>query len=137
MPSVPEFEIMLLRKARQDVRAAEVLADEAGCDGEIVGFHCQQAVEKAIKAVLESRRIEYPLTHDLVALLGLLGAEAVSCPLRIDDARQLDPFAVRFRYEDDTNVVSPDETFDQKGGVAIARQTVDWAGAVVEAPKGN
>jgi HEPN domain-containing protein len=31
----------------------------------IVGFHCQQAVEKALKAVLAERGADFPYTHDV------------------------------------------------------------------------
>ena len=44
------------------------------------------------------------MTHDLSRLLALLGTHAHSrpaCPVGIEDARQLNPFAVRFRYEDE------------------------------------
>lgn len=36
-----------------------------------VAFHIQQAAEKLLKALLASRSIEYPRTHDLEALLDL------------------------------------------------------------------
>jgi HEPN domain-containing protein len=37
----------------------------------ILGFHAQPAVEKSLKAVLASRAIEFPYTHDLDGLLEL------------------------------------------------------------------
>jgi HEPN domain-containing protein len=44
-------------------------------DGEIlfeqVCFHAQQAVEKALKAVLLARQVDFPLTHDLEVLLDI------------------------------------------------------------------
>ena len=36
------------------------------------GFHLQQSVEKSLKAWLALRGIDYPRTHDLSVLLGLL-----------------------------------------------------------------
>jgi len=93
MPPVPDFQGVLLDKAAQDARAAEVMRDDVRFSDEIVGFHCQQAVEKAIKAVLETLRIEYPLNHDLVVLLNLLGEHAFACPVSLDEAKQLKPFA--------------------------------------------
>ena len=96
MPSVPDFQRLLLDKADQVARAAEAMRDDARFSDEIVGFHCQQAVEKAIKAVLETLRVEYPLNHDLVLLLNLLGQHTSACPMSLDDARQFNPFAVRF-----------------------------------------
>jgi len=45
----------LLMKARDDLRALRVLAQHAEVSDEVVGFHAQQAVEKAVKAVLTAR----------------------------------------------------------------------------------
>ena len=52
------------------------MAEEAGNNlriREIVGFHCQQAAEKYLKAFLTHSRIEFPRTHDLKALLEFAG----------------------------------------------------------------
>ena len=53
-PSLEEARV-LLRKAEGDSRAAEQLAKSPSQALWIVGFHAQQAVEKALKAVLASR----------------------------------------------------------------------------------
>lgn len=42
---------LLLRKAREDADAATKLAADGDTADAIVGFHAQQAVEKALKAV--------------------------------------------------------------------------------------
>jgi HEPN domain-containing protein len=36
-----------------------------------VCFHCQQSVEKYLKARLEEAGVNFPKTHDLIKLLGL------------------------------------------------------------------
>jgi len=54
-PEQREYASLLLRKAGGDLRAATTLRD-ARLDDELVGFHAQQAVEKAAKAVLVSAR---------------------------------------------------------------------------------
>lgn len=132
MPAVPEFQRVLLRQAARDLRAAEVLAREVDCDAEIVGFHCQQAVEKAMKAVLETQRTAYPLTHDLVRLRELLGDVPLACPVGPDEARALNPFAVRFRYEDVEPDDAPGSRSDVKVGIAIASRAVAWARQLIE-----
>ena len=35
-------------------------------------YHCQQAAEKLVKAVLVEAAISFPKTHDVAALVGLL-----------------------------------------------------------------
>ena len=58
-----------LRLAARDLRLAELaLKDAPPLTGEAL-YHMQQAAEKALKGFLVSRRVEYPLTHDLRTLL--------------------------------------------------------------------
>ncbi|MCG3153344.1 MAG: hypothetical protein GEEBNDBF_02656 [bacterium] len=63
----------LVRKARADLQAAELLA-AASLDtmAENVCICCQQAAEKYLKSALRSRRIKPPRTHDLPQLLEIL-----------------------------------------------------------------
>jgi hypothetical protein len=55
----------MLTAARSDLRAAGLLAADDQQTGDVIGFHAQQAVEKAIKAVLVSSDIAIPYTYDL------------------------------------------------------------------------
>lgn len=55
----------MLRKAHEDGAFARKLADEPESADSVVGFHAQQTVKKALKAILAARGIEYALTHDL------------------------------------------------------------------------
>lgn len=50
----------LLARAAEDLAAARALLDAPGVSEAIVGFHCQQAAEKALKAVLASRGVDFP-----------------------------------------------------------------------------
>lgn len=54
-----------IRKADDDFRVAELLANEgSGLTGPIA-FHAQQAVEKYLKAFLTWHQIGFPKTHDI------------------------------------------------------------------------
>ena len=88
---------VLLAKARQDLEALELLARSTVAD-EIVGFHAQQAVEKALKAWLTLVGVEYPRTHDLEELLELLEEHAEPILGAFYDLVDLTDFAVQFRY---------------------------------------
>jgi HEPN domain-containing protein len=57
-----------LEKAARDLDAAERLSTEGGRLREIVAFHCQQAAEKYLKALLVRNQIEFPKTHDILTL---------------------------------------------------------------------
>ena len=61
----------LTMKAENDLKAAQIgLNHEAPLD--TIAFHLQQAAEKMLKAVLASRAIVYPKTHDLDELVDLI-----------------------------------------------------------------
>jgi HEPN domain-containing protein len=51
-PEQVEYAELLLRRAKDDLQACRVLADDTDIDDNIVGFHAQQAVEKALKVAL-------------------------------------------------------------------------------------
>jgi HEPN domain-containing protein len=55
-----EYALLLLRKARDAQRMLNVLLDAPDTPAWGLGFHGQQAVEKALKAVLCSRGVTYP-----------------------------------------------------------------------------
>jgi len=90
----------LYRLASQDRLAFQTLNANCNIDLRIACFHGQQAVEKAIKAVLVSQCVTFPPTHDLIKLAGLLSAESAALPVPLDKLRKLNPYAVVFRYDD-------------------------------------
>ena len=90
--------LALLALADRDPRALRAMGDDPAFADEIVGFHAQQATEKALKAWLATGGHVYDRTHDLSALLGALGAAGHDVePFR--SLVRLNVFAVRFRYE--------------------------------------
>lgn len=57
-----------LRKADHDLVVADAVRENAeGAD--LIAFHAQQAIEKALKAVLTAHQIPFPKTHDLLTLI--------------------------------------------------------------------
>jgi len=65
---------ILLEKAANDLKLVEIgLQHDAPTD--TVAFHLQQTAEKTLKALLASREIVYPKTHDLDELFDLLPAD--------------------------------------------------------------
>jgi HEPN domain-containing protein len=63
-----------------------------------IGFHCQQCVEKYLKARLEEARAGVPRTHDLIALLQLLLPMEPLWASFAPALRRLNDYAVKFRY---------------------------------------
>jgi HEPN domain-containing protein len=62
-----------VEKAEHDLAAAAILATEASL-ADVVCFHCQQSVEKMLKAALLAAGVEPPRIHDLGFLLETLEA---------------------------------------------------------------
>jgi HEPN domain-containing protein len=93
---------------------------------EDLAFHAQQAVEKALKAVLVSRRVKVPRTHDVGELLTRLSASGVQVPPELHPAAKLTPYAVEARYPG-TMVVTQE---DLDASIAIASEVVNWARTV-------
>ena len=98
-PHLEEAERML-QLADRDIKAFEILKEEPEAHISIVGFHAQQAVEKSLKAVLFSQQIEFERIHDLVKLGNLVSDQGIVLPVKEDQLRRLNPFAVTFRYDD-------------------------------------
>src|SRR3972149_11610472 len=93
-----EYSRVLLSNARDDAVIVRMGATETKVVDWVVGFHAQQAVEKALKAVLSSSDIEYPHTHSLRKLLQLIGAAKLALPPDHDRIVQLSRFAGDIRY---------------------------------------
>jgi HEPN domain-containing protein len=94
-----ELPSKLLTLARRDLRAAEILRDQPDVGDGIVGFHAQQAAEKALKAWLTILGIDFPRTHDLSLLIHKLDTGGGVEVTRLWDLLDLNPFAVQLRYE--------------------------------------
>jgi len=112
---------LLLRKAEADVAAGRTLAADGDQHDEAIGFHAQQAVEKAVKAVLALAQIEAPRTHDLTFLVELLGEHGIEAPEVLIESEWLTPWAVTTRYDD------LEETLDRAAALELARAAIDWA----------
>lgn len=86
-----EYALVLLQKARDDLYVLERLATDADAPTWSVGFHAQQAVEKALKAVLAARSVEFPRTHNLAQLLDLLREQGLPPPRGWAEPAAVDP----------------------------------------------
>ena len=66
-----DFVEQWFKKAAQDIKTAEILLNTELEDYYTSAFHCQQSVEKYLKAYLVRHQIEFRKTHDLDELLKL------------------------------------------------------------------
>ena len=87
----------------------------AGAPEESVGFHVQQAAEKAFRAWVALHGKLYPLTHDIEVLLDLLDDQGVAVePFR--GLVEFTPYAVEFRY---AGVGSDTDPIDRGGALGL------------------
>ena len=112
----------MIESARQDEAACAVLASAPGMGDAVIGFHAQQAVEKAIKAVLSAHNIEFRRTHDLVTLLDLLTDHSLPAPPEANWVDELNPYAVEARY----GMIGP-EGLDRARTLLVVGQIVEWS----------
>ncbi len=85
--------------AEKDLQTAGVLILQDLWAYDILCFHCQQGAEKYLKALLVYYDVEPPKVHDirqLLAMLLSLNEEVLS----LQDAVDLNDYAVRYRYPD-------------------------------------
>jgi len=89
-------------------------------------FNAQQAVEKAIKALLLYRGLRFPYVHDLAQLLSLLEAAGEEIPPGVQEARPLTDYAVEARYPGLAESVSLEE-YQEAVALAEALEILDAA----------
>ena len=97
---------------------------------EIICYHCQQAGEKAIKALYIAKEIPggIPRKHDLWFLLEQM-KNVVDIPESIyDAAEKLDPYAIVFRYPGENRV----DDYRAKQAIGLAKAIIDWVNQNIE-----
>lgn len=125
MNSSLEHALALLARARDDLYVVRRLRTEADAPRWVLGFHAQQAVEKALKAVLSGAGQAYPRTHNLVMLVELLLGAGIDLPPDADALGKLTPYGVALRYED--MLVDEPPPADPAELEAIVTRTLSWA----------
>ena len=111
-----------LNRARSNLAMAKSRVE--GAYLEDLCFEAQQAAEKAIKAVMMKRNIEFPYGHDLGRLLELLQQAGEEVPPDVARAGELTPYAVDTRYPGTSEPVDQQEYRD---AIEIAEAVVRWA----------
>ncbi|MDP1609719.1 MAG: HEPN domain-containing protein [Sulfuritalea sp.] len=127
MNSHIDYADALLGKARDDAYVVRCMSADASAPDWIIGFHAQQAVEKAIKSALTRHEVEFPRTHNLSMLIELLRRHGIAAPPDADDLARLTPFGVALRYDDSAG--EDDPTLERAWAMDVVQRTLDWATA--------
>ncbi|MDI3531239.1 MAG: hypothetical protein PWP60_1088 [Candidatus Atribacteria bacterium] len=110
-----------LIKSQRDLDLARLLLKGGYLDTAV--YHCQQAVEKAIKAYLTYRDVPFEKTHNLVALLAFCVPLEPSFGQWRETTEILTPYATEFRYPGD--VLEP-EASEAEEALARAEALVNF-----------
>lgn len=112
-----------LIKSQHDLGSAHRLMEGKEPYLDTAVYHCQQAVEKALKAFLTYHDIEFEKTHDLTELLeACVTVEPAFASWRWV-AEELTPYAIQFRYPAD--ILEP-ERGEAEEALQHARLVLDF-----------
>jgi HEPN domain-containing protein len=114
--------------AQGDLAAVREMADNPAYLDRIVGFHAQQAVEKALKAWLSLIHVEYPRNHNLNVLFELLKVKGQTIPPEFLALANLTNFAVFERYDFDA---TSDFPLDRPATIAQVQNLLTFIAALI------
>lgn len=90
-----------IEKADKDLEVSEILLKKRSRYLDFACFHCQQAFEKYLKALLIYNKVFPPRTHILEDLLEKTFKYNLGLLKFVDVAKEISPFAVIPRYPDE------------------------------------
>jgi HEPN domain-containing protein len=108
-----------VEKAEHDLIAAEyTLTLKKNCPLDTICFHAQQCAEKYLKALLISRSVDFPKTHDLRVLMQRIPRD-LDLRLSIREVLPLNRYTIEARYPGEWEPITRKEA---EKAVAIARK---------------
>jgi HEPN domain-containing protein len=124
MPPEPQIgtPVEWLRRAKSNLIRAQQPRPEGVC-WEDLCFDAQQAVEKALKALLVHRNIPFRYVHDVAELLTLVEQDGISLPEDVRLAASLSDYAVAARYPGPMEPVTEEE---YQEAIALAEAVLRW-----------
>lgn len=123
-------ELMWLEFAKTDLGVAEHL-DKAYLPRpvEIICYHCQQAAEKAVKAIIVSSGVPngIPKKHNLSFLLEQTKGFVSIPEVYFDYADALTPYGIAVRYPNELHI----EEYHVQEALKAAQDIVEWADKII------
>ncbi len=121
LPASPEEWLV---HALSDLKLAKLGKENQDILHQQICFHAQQAAEKAFKAVLLFRKVDFPLTHDIEELMDICDKAGIALPSDLSDAGILTPYAVETRYPGYWVEITEGEVDE---AIKLAEKVVNWA----------
>lgn len=94
-----------IKKAENDFRAAEILLSDPDPPTDTICYHCQQSVEKHLKAFLTANEKDFIKTHDLDYLTKLCLKIEKNFENYQADIISLNKYAIESRYPADIPIL--------------------------------
>ncbi|MEG8946758.1 HEPN domain-containing protein [Rosettibacter firmus] len=113
LPSEKKREIILrwFKKAESDLKVVQHLISTDEPPTDALCFHCQQAIEKYLKAFLTFHDIRVQKTHDMKSLINLcVNQDKDFENLNEEKISHLSFFSVEIRYPEEFYIPALDET---------------------------
>jgi HEPN domain-containing protein len=104
--------ISWIKKADHDLGTAIVTYLHIPEFKDTVTFHCQQSVEKCLKAYLIFLDTEFKYSHDLIYLLELISMEDTTFDKYFDNIIKLQNYSVEIRYPNETMFLSKEQVIE-------------------------
>ena len=123
MKEKDEFVGEWIEKGDHDLGSAKLIFLHIPEYFDTIAFHCQQACEKYLKALLIYFEIDFKRSHDLMYLLDLLSQSIEIKESMYDSAILLNGFSVQIRYPDNTVYLSSEEL---ETSISIAQDFRDY-----------
>ncbi|MCX6280047.1 MAG: HEPN domain-containing protein [Bacteroidetes bacterium] len=101
-----------LLKATHDLETAKIVASHLPDFNDVISFHCQQAIEKALKGYLVSLDIEFKPVHDLGYLLNLTSTKDGSFDVYFEEVDRISRYAVQIRYPDSIIILTKSQILE-------------------------
>jgi HEPN domain-containing protein len=99
-----------IQKAEQDLKLVNIVfeSEDTHIPFNLVCYHCQQCVEKYLKAYLIFLNISFPKSHSIAHLIGIASKidEEIG---KLNNAEKLTGYAIETRYPDDFYMPSTEE----------------------------
>jgi HEPN domain-containing protein len=114
-----------LHRAKADLAVAAMTEDER-IEPEILAFHAQQSAEKALKALLVQKQVEFPPVHAIGLLLNLCRKAGFQGTEVLAEAVALTRYAVTTRYPGEEEPVTRQ---DAREATTLALQVLSWVEA--------
>lgn len=101
-----------LEKAQKDLKSARILK-EHDCGNDTAAFHCQQAIEKALKAYLLYKTKELQEGHSLIFLCKVASTHNLEFKKFIKDCAYINQYYIETRYPADNPIFITEEEINE------------------------